>query len=480
MIGLAILLLAIPAFRAYQEWREGPILCLATAILQDPFRKLTPDKPVLFVVFAGVVFGAACLGAWTRGMPWSPNFIFGRNQQLTTPISLLLMLIIVEAFNSFVRFGNPIIPAVGLLTYLLPIPAIVFAYYLTIRQGEVCIHQFMKYYIVCIILALTTVYLEFAGYDWAVLGQVGPKLLIYDRATGQVITPRSGIFRASEIAAWHAMTCACFTLLLATLRKFNIRTFLTGAIVVVLLLGIAVLTGRRKAVIEVAVFAGTYLILWTIFQKRMAKLSLALIIAGVVGLGGLVQQLGGEIELSNNVESLGYSLYVERSKTVFRDAPSRFVELGVAPVLGVYDDFGPLGAGLGVGTQGTQYFGGVMEGAAEGGLGKITLELGIPGLFLMGWLAVSVIVHLWRIMRDASRISPRIARLSYGLFSFLMANVAAFSVATQAYGDLFILLILGWTLGFLFAVPVLLERELHARQPAKFEELPPVLRPMAV
>ena len=95
----------------------------------------------------------------------------------------------------------------------------------------------------------------------------------------------------------------------------------------------------------------------------------------------------------------------------------------------------------------------------------------------MGWFAISLFRHLWRIMRAASRHSPRMARLSFGLFSFLVANVAAFSVATQAYGDLFILLILSWTLGFLLAVPVLLEREVRARQPAIFEEDIPVLRP---
>jgi hypothetical protein len=53
--------------------------------------------------------------------------------------------------------------------------------------------------------------------------------------------------------------------------------------------------------------------------------------------------------------------------------------------------------------------------------------------------------------------------MAYGLFSFMMANVAGFSVATQAYGDFFILLILSWTLGFLFAAPVLVEREVSAR-----------------
>jgi hypothetical protein len=83
-------------------------------------------------------------------------------------------------------------------------------------------------------------------------------------------------------------------------------------------------------------------------------------------------------------------------------------------------------------------------------------------------------------MRASSPISPRTARLSYALFSLLVANVAAFSVATQAYSDFFILLILSWTLGFLWAVPALLERQVRARQPTIFEDVVPVLRPMTV
>ena len=68
-------------------------------------------------------------------------------------------------------------------------------------------------------------------------------------------------------------------------------------------------------------------------------------------------------------------------------------------------------------------------------------------------------------MRQASEVSPRIATLSYGLFSFLLSNAAGFSVATQAYSDIFILLILGWTFGFLLAIPVLLKRNQSIGQP---------------
>jgi hypothetical protein len=187
--------------------------------------------------------------------------------------------------------------------------------------------------------------------------------------------------------------------------------------------------------------------------------------------------------LDRGKESGIYAAYVARTETVFADAPRRFVELGIAPVTFAYETYGIFGAGLGLGTQGTQHFGATelaAQGSSEGGLGKIVIELGVPGVFLMGWFSIALFRHLWWIMGAASRYSPRIARLSFGLFSFLVANLAAFSVATQAYGDLFVLLILSWTLGFLLAVPVLVEREVRDRQLASLGKLTPVFRPRTV
>src|SRR5262249_25028253 len=178
--------------------------------------------------------------------------------------------------------------------------------------------------------------------------------------------------------------------------------------------------------------------------------------------------------------SKDYSHYVEHSQNAFSEIPSRFVTIGIAPVMYAYDSFGFLGAGLGVGTQGTQHFGGggeVGAGSAEGGLGKITLQLVLPGLLIIGWIAILVLRYLWQVLRVASRHSRQAARLSFGFFSFLSANVAGFSVATQAYGDLFVLLILSWMVGFLLAVPVLIEREVRARQLTTLEQLTPVFRP---
>jgi hypothetical protein len=389
-----------------------------------------------------------------------------------------------QAVNAYLRFDNLVVPLLGLLTYVMPFVSICVAYQLVSRRGDSRIRQFMKWYIVLIGVALTTVYLEYSGYHWSILGQVGPKLIIYDSSTGGQLSSFSGLFRASEIAAWHAMTAACFVVLITLSRRTNVTRLLFAATVAAVLIGLGVLTGRRKLVIEFAVFAGTYGILWAIFEKKVGKFAvIAFLGAAVAGYAMLATELKeGVPDTSKDIELSKYYQYVKHSQAVFGQAPQRFVELGIAPVMWAYDYYGLFGAGLGAGTQGIQHFGGagVMAGAAEGGLGKVTVELGVPGLFVLGWIAILLFRYLWEIMRIASRQSPRIGRLSFGLVGFLVANVAGFSVATQAFGDLFILLILSWTLGFLIAVPRLVQREVHTRQLATVDRRSPVFRPRTI
>jgi hypothetical protein len=480
---LAIPLLVLSVSLAIADWRIGFLLCLMTAILQDPLRKLTAGQPVIYVVFVGVVFAGMCVGALARGVQLHPSIIFKRYRHFAAPFSLFLLLIIVQAFNSYLRFDNLMISLTGVLTYVLPLVSILCAFQLVFRQGEFRIYQFIKWYIVCIALALTTVYLEYAGYHWSVLGTVGQKLIVYDAVSGSELPTFAGLFRAPEIAAWHAMTAASFSILVILSRKINLTQLLTALAVAAVLIGLGLLTGRRKIVIEFAVFVSTYFILWVIFERGVSNLvSVAFTGVAVLGYLWLASGSGEGVSERHDKESSNYARYVAHSENAFQAVPSRFVELGIAPVMWAYNGYGLFGAGLGVGTQGTQHFGGggAMAGAAEGGLGKIMLELGVPGLFVIGWIAILIFRQLWRIMRIASRHSRRIARLSFGLLSFLLANVAGFSVATQAYGDLFILLILSWTLGFLFAVPVLVEREVRARRLTSVEGFSAVLRPRTI
>jgi hypothetical protein len=60
--------------------------------------------------------------------------------------------------------------------------------------------------------------------------------------------------------------------------------------------------------------------------------------------------------------------------------------------------------------------------------------------------------------------------------ALLAAKVASFSVAAQAYSDLFVLLIMGWTVGFILAMPVLAARAQAAAQAPRPQPAPPLRR----
>ena len=97
-------------------------------------------------------------------------------------------------------------------------------------------------------------------------------------------------------------------------------------------------------------------------------------------------------------------------------------DLSVGPTI----EYGLFGAGLGAGSQGVQQFGAMAQGAAEGGLGKIWLELGAPGFVVLAWFGWALTRHLWAILKLVSRQSMPLSRIALGLASFLVANVAAF------------------------------------------------------
>jgi hypothetical protein len=151
---------------------------------------------------------------------------------------------------------------------------------------------------------------------------------------------------------------------------------------------------------------------------------------------------------------------MERSATAFGDAWERFEQLGIGTISRAYMTGGFLGLGTGAGAQGTQHIAGTtVQGSAEGGLGRIMLELGVPGLILVILCSVAVAGTVRRCMRDAYHQSDQLYRLELGAIAFVGANVPVFIGAAQIFGDPFVLLILGMNLGFVLAVPKLIKLE---------------------
>ena len=470
MPEFALVLVFFLALLALGSWRSGLVLCTLTALLQDPMRKLTPGEPVYFVVLVGAVFGAAWVGALLSRVPLRPGSIHGWEKQVGAPFALFVVVVLLQAGHSFARFGSVPMTSIGMLAYFSPLPAIVFAYQYAVRFGIDGISRWMWFYVFAASLSLSGVYLEYIEVDWVALGEVGEGLIIYD--VSMALKAYSGFFRSSEIAAWHTGTIACFVVLLLVGQRRSLPRLVLAAGLVVFLIAVGALTGRRKMLVQIAIFISMYFLLVAWFQRGATK------IAGVIGFVGLVSYVAiiglvdadpGDRTFSSHELSVApdqlYQAYALRTRSVIEDIPDRVSQLGFQPISWVIEQHGWFGAGLGTGSQGTQHFGAdeaLDRGAAEGGLGKLTMELGVPGLLIVLWLAYSMVRYVWRVLGQLAAVSQAHARFGFGMVAFMASNLAAFSVAAQAYGDVFILLCLGWALGFLLALPVLAQRAAQA------------------
>jgi hypothetical protein len=465
MTTLTIGMIMVAGLLAMLDWRQGLVMCVLVGIAQDPLRKLAPNQPVYYVVLVGVIFAVAWIRAALMRVPLTPSAIAGWRQNLKVPFTLFVFLVIAQAVHTFVRYGSPMMAGIGLLVWLAPIPAVVLAYQFASRRGVLGVRRWMKVYVALALASLSGVYLEYIGFDWPTLGEIGEGQIIYD--VGTVLKAYSGFYRASEIAAWHTAAIACFIFILSIGKRATLLRVATAVALIAMLVSLGILTGRRKMLVEITVFISVYFFLLSWLQRGTARFAVVVLAAGAVGYVAIVGFIAPDLVQA----SYSKSTYVENAKqiegyavrgqSVFIDLPGRVNEMGVQPVLGAVVHFGWLGAGLGTGSQGTNEIAeahNIHRGASEGGLGKIAMELGVPGLFMAAWLLVALGKHIGRQLAATARMSPQHARVSYGLVAFLVANAATFSVATQAYSDLFVLLILGWTLGFLFAMPVLAAR----------------------
>jgi hypothetical protein len=462
MTQLTIALLLLTGLLTMLDWRKGMLMCVLVGIAQDPLRKLAPNQPVYYVVLVGVIFAIAWLRAALMRVPLGPSIILGWKKELKVPFSLFVFLVVAQAMHTFVSYGSAFMAGIGLLVWLAPIPAVVLAYQFATRRGLLGVRRWMLIYALVALLSLSGVYLEYMGFHSRALGELGEGQIIYD--VGTVLKAYSGFYRASEIAAWHTATIACFIFMLSLGKRPTLLRVVMVLGLIALLVSLGILTGRRKMLVEITIFISTYLFLVAWFQRGMARLAMVALFIGAAGYIVIVGFVAPDLVQSSYSKSLQMENaqkiegYAVRGQSVFAALPKRVNDLGVRPVVWAVDYYGWWGAGLGTGSQGTNAIAeanNIERWGSEGGLGKVAMELGVPGLFLAFWLVAALTRHLKRLLAATEKISPQHARMGYGFASFLVANAATFSVATQAYSDLFILLIIGWSLGFLLAMPVL-------------------------
>ncbi|MCX5956865.1 MAG: hypothetical protein NTW51_10785 [Cyanobacteria bacterium] len=455
------------------NWRAGLLITVVIGFLQDPIRKITPNQPSTFVGLVLLAFVLTILVIYEQ----KQGRIDLRSMFWTVPeilewIPIYFAVIGVQAMNSFFRFGDIQLTALGIAFYVAPAVAIWAGYEVGCSPKSLQ-KLIITYLVICSLFAISA-WLDFRGLNSILFKEVG--LGIQITFEGFSAAGVSGLWRTSELAAWHLAAGACFSLTMAVSaqrRENQILLFTLAAVFAYL----TIPTGRRKALVLVLVFTAFYLLL---FSRRASPASRERVISSV--LGGAAMAYGSYALFLITAKGDSFDIYLNRSLSARDQLLDRFQNQGIGAVLRALDVSQGWGLGVGAGANlGNLKLSTSAQAAleniqslsfvSEGGGGRIVAELGLPGLVVGVVLAALILLTLRRNFRLLSLLEPRLAFLMLGLVAFGLANLVFFFSAAQVYSDPFILILLGICFGSFLAVPTLIARQ--QAQLAYLQSLPP-------
>ena len=443
------------------NWRAGLLITLVIGFLQDPLRKITPDQPSVFVGLVLVAFILTTLVIYEQNKgKVDLRSMFWTVPEILEWIPLFFAVVVAQAMNSFFRFEDIQLTGLGTAFYLAPAVALWAGYEIGCNP-KILKRVVITYLVLCSIFGISA-WLSFRGFDNILLKEVGKGILI--TFEGYSAAGAAGLWRTSEIAAWHLAAGACFSLILAVSsqkQENQIPLFLLAAAFAYL----TIPTGRRKALVLVLVFSAFYLLL---FSRRASAASRERVISTV--LGGTAMAYGAYALFLITAKGDSFDAYLNRSISAKDELFSRFSEQGIGALLRALEVSQGFGLGVGAGANlGNLQIATAAQAAregiqslsfvSEGGGGRIVAELGLPGLVVGSVLGFLILRTLQRNFKLLRLLEPRLAFLLLGLVAFGLANVAFFFSAAQVYSDPFILILLGICFGAFLAVPTLIARQ---------------------
>lgn len=463
------------------NWRGGLMATLVIGFLQDPLRKITPNQPssmvglvlAAFVLTVVVIYETAKGRINLRAMFWTVPAV----QEW---IPLYFLLILAQALNSLFRFGDLRLTGLGIAFYLAPVIAIWTGFQVGCKP-RLMPRLMLTYLVMCSLFAFTA-WLDFQGVQNPLFKEVGQGIQI--TFEGFSAEGATGLWRTSEIAAWHLAAGSCFALILGVSNPN--RSFQVG--MVVLAAGFAYLTiptGRRKALVLVLIFAAFYLLL---FSRKATPDSREKVITTLLGGAGLTYAAYALFLITAKGDN--FDLYLNRALSARDELIDRFQSQGVGALVRALEVSGGYGLGVGAGAnignleinQAAQDLRSSIQSlgyVSEGGGGRIVAELGLPGLIIGLVLVVLILLTIQRNFSLLDRLDPETGFVLLGLVSFALANLVFFFSAAQVYSDPFILILLGLSFGSYLAIPTLIARQQASQQPLPMVSASAGARPFA-
>lgn len=434
-------------------WRPALFYTFFVGFIQDPLRKITPGQPqyLLGLIVVSAAITLIALLSSRRRIPF--KLAFDKDTALLQYFPIFIWLILISALNAFLRSGAIEVPLLGLLVYSSPLMAIWLGFHFSTKPGSVV--KLLYFYIALVCIFAFTILLSFWGVSSPLFREVGEGNIIF-LDIGLGITGHSGLWRTSEIAAWHLGAASCFAITLgARTRKF--LPIFASFVLTLILMWISVLTGRRKVLTLVAGFLVIFTILLIANTRRLTR-NTFLSALGLIGFSAAIFVLsGGLTELQDGV----YGSFFRRGSSVFGDVAERIQGLGLAGSYTALQDAGLFGFGVGtiyqdsISRLGIDVAKSKIGWAAEGGIGKLAYDVGTVGVIFFAVIFFLLTRLFLRLLRDRQLTTMPDHMIIVGMFSFLAANVPTFTAAGQLFNDFYVLLILGLSAGFILGLGTL-------------------------
>ena len=441
---IAVILTAMVALLTLGNWRYGLLCIIVIGVMQDVLRKLTPEAPPFYIVWSMLAFGFVAAVALGRNALGSLRELWMGDDTLKVAFYLYFLVVIVQCLHSLLRWESPLVPLFGLIFYLGPVVALLVV--IGFAKQEIWLNRFIGTYLLIMVPVCLTVYLSLLFKDSVpVLRDVGSflgnQLVIYD--VGTVLYSYPGLLRVGEIAAFHAAVCCAFLSMLMLGKTGWLRGRLWYALLIIALVGAIALTGRRKMLMALCIFWVLQFYFLTALRGGASRQAVVILVLGLVF--SVAIGLAGESETS---------LYLQRGSTVFSRMDER-VSTAINLFLSAIDRSSGVGLGAGIAAQGAR-FAGIdnslfVGGSSESGIGLLVVELGIPGFIIIVWLLFNLARVVVAKLKAVARIDDHLLLYAVSFAALLLANMATFSVATQLYGDYFVLITLGVVAGMLYS-----------------------------
>ncbi len=442
MTELFILFLTISTGIAFTDWRKGLFLVVLAGALQDPIRKMMPGAPAIMVLGFLPIWIASCFNFFMR-----ERFAWRRLKMAYKQLAPRMVWFIASLLpGTAVLFLNGLdmwkVAVIGLFGYLAPIVAIMLGFLFVREMSQ--LEKFITFYCVVTSLFLIGSVIEYLHIlpDWTAIGtKVLDMRWIRFVPGGGSIDLIAGFYRSPDVMGWHASSLVMFGLTMIMFRRGANRWLWIG---VALWGGLCLLiSGRNKMilmpVVWLIVVSASY---W--FKGKTSRIIKLALVSGIAVIGVFIA--AGNIGVEE-----GYFTYTAYGATNLYD---RLETHAWYDVLATYDQSGFFGNGIGTASQGVQHADVSLQRSwQEGGVDKILVELGMPGLFFAVLFAISLARSLFRSLRQADTVSPSFI-MQVGLLGFIAANASSFIISHQAYSDAFIVTLTAFFIGVALSGPL--------------------------